>query len=223
MKTTHIPFWPAQLFIAALSVSGAYPVYAQQGEPSATAIPVIQMSNAPLGQAIDLLARQSALNYIVDPHLSDNSQTVSFAWTNVTAREGLNRLLKEHDLVLVENTVTSVARIAPASLHVKPVEAAQLGKDTNAAVPVVMMTGYPLGEAIDLLAKELHRKSVIDKAVYESLGQRDPLVTVRWQNLTPKQALVALLDAYDLIMVDDPAVPTIRIMPKQNTSPKAQQ
>src|SRR5579862_4831122 len=139
-------------------------VNAQANAASGPVIPTISMHNTPLSQAIDLLAREAGFNYILDPRLNGVSRTpgdkatvVSFDWENISARVAVERLLKEHDLVLVENPVTSVARIGPASLNIKPIDAAELGNDTNAVIPIIMMMDAPLDIALQHCADQLHQ------------------------------------------------------------------
>lgn len=197
---------------------------AQTSAASGPVIPSISMSNAPLTQAIDLLAREAGLNYILDPQLDAASRmpggkatTVNFKWENISAREAVDKLLKEHDLVLVENPVTSVARIGPASLDIKPVAAVELGNDRNAVIPVIMMMDAPLDIAIQHCADQMHQKMVLDETVRKGTDGREvqlPMVTFRWRQLTAKQALVALLDNYGLAMVEDSATSTLHVGPK---------
>lgn len=196
----------------------------QTNAASGPVIPTISMTDAPINQAIDLLAREAGLNYILDPQLDaasrnsgDTATTVSFKWENLSAKDALDRLLKEHDLVLVQNPVTTVACIAPASLNIKPVSAAQLGNDTNAVVPVIMAMEMPLDVAIQTLAGQLHRTIVLDDAMQKGPdGRQVPLrtVTFRWRQLTARQALVAIVDVYGLEMVEDSATSILRIGPK---------
>ena len=68
-------------------------------------IPLIEMENVRLTDALRQMARKARLNVILDPRLSTapfNETTVSIRWENVTAREALTALLENHDLVLVE-------------------------------------------------------------------------------------------------------------------------
>jgi hypothetical protein len=68
-------------------------------------IPLIEMENVPLTDAIRNLARQARLNILLDPRLSAppfDRATVSISWKDVTAREALDALLENYGLVLVE-------------------------------------------------------------------------------------------------------------------------
>lgn len=214
MKTTRIPSFRATVLITVLVVLAA--LRSAHATAPANAVPVIRIQGASLSMAIDILARQSQLNYILDPHLSDNSQSVSFMWTNITARDGLNRLLKEHGLELIENPATTVARIAPRNLHIKPVDAALVGRDDDApAVPIISMMSAPLDQAIQMLADQAKLKIVLEEGTLSSqAGQPTPMVSFRWENLTARQALAALLDCYDLTLVESPDTAVIHIKSK---------
>ena len=69
-------------------------------------LPLIQLDNVPLPDALRQLARQARMNVILDPRVSQapyRDIKVSVRWENVTAREGLIALVDNYDLVLVES------------------------------------------------------------------------------------------------------------------------
>ena len=73
--------------------------------PQDEVIPLVQMENVRLPDALQQMARKARLNVILDPRLSTppfNQLTVTIRWENVTAREALMALLDNYDLVLVE-------------------------------------------------------------------------------------------------------------------------
>src|SRR2546426_12791144 len=85
------------------------------------ALPLIRMVDVPLADVIRTLARQSKLNYILDPHVPGSDfgpgrlapkLLVTANWTNVTAQAALTALLKEHSLTMATNPATTVTRIA---------------------------------------------------------------------------------------------------------------
>ncbi|HVU09207.1 MAG TPA: secretin N-terminal domain-containing protein [Verrucomicrobiae bacterium] len=113
-------------------------------EPSATAetnapaasvatIPLIQFQDVPITTAIENLARQAGINYLLDPRIGygqpdEKGQikpepTLSIRWENVTAEQALQALLNNYGLQLVENLKTKVGRITI--------------KDPTAPVPLV--------------------------------------------------------------------------------------
>lgn len=105
---------------------------------SAAVVPTIMMTDAPLTQAIDLLARQAKINYIVDPKVTFGppgprgepapAPVISFRWENVTAQQALSTLLTTYGLQMVEDPKTTIARItikdpaAPDPLFTKVVQ-----------------------------------------------------------------------------------------------------
>src|SRR3989442_6057015 len=124
-------------------------------------IPRIQMVDVPLADAIRNLARQANLNYILDPHVPGSDfgpgrlapkPSVTANWTNVTAQAALSALLKEHGLTMVTNPATTVTRIAPANLSVKPVPTSQVGTNTSSVIPLLVMDSVFLTEAVTQLA-----------------------------------------------------------------------
>ncbi|MDB6067631.1 MAG: hypothetical protein JWR26_3839, partial [Pedosphaera sp.] len=84
-------------------------------------IPRLTMADVPLSDAITNLARQAGLTFMLDPKLASVQsgqpgvsvlqQTVSFQWTNVTARAALRAILDNYQLAMLENSTTHVARI----------------------------------------------------------------------------------------------------------------
>jgi type II secretory pathway component GspD/PulD (secretin) len=88
------------------------------GPPS---IPLIQFQDVPITTAIENLARQAGINYLIDPKISygqpdQNGQikpepTLSIRWENVTAEQALTALLDNYGLQLVSDPKSRIARI----------------------------------------------------------------------------------------------------------------
>jgi Flp pilus assembly secretin CpaC len=84
-------------------------------------IPYIQFQEIPLTSAIENLARQAGLNYILDPKVPygqpgpDGKVTpqpnISIRWENLTAEQALSALLTVYNLQLVDDPKTKVSRI----------------------------------------------------------------------------------------------------------------
>jgi hypothetical protein len=183
-------------------------------------IPRIQFENVPLGDAIRNLARQSGFNYILDPRVpgsefgpgrSAPNPPVSGSWTNVSAPAALNALLKEHKLVMVTNPATSVARIAPANQNVKPVSASQVGTNAGKVIPVMVMDSIPLTDTLTTLGTEAGLKISLDPALPAPGSAAQGMVSIRWERITARQALAALLDNYNLVMTEDTATSTAKV------------
>lgn len=90
--------------------------------PEASAvIPLIQFQDVPLTTAIENLARQANINYILDPKVSFGQPdeqgkvrpqpSISIRWENLSAEQALTALLNNYSLQLVEDPKTRIARV----------------------------------------------------------------------------------------------------------------
>ena len=89
--------------------------------PLAESIPLIQFSDVPIRTAIEHLARQAGINYMLDPKIGydqpdQNGQLktepqLSIRWENITAESALVALLDNYGLQMVLDKKTSIARI----------------------------------------------------------------------------------------------------------------
>jgi len=97
--------------------------------PAVASIPLIQFQDVPLTTAIEALARQANINYLLDPKIGfgqpDASGQVkaepnlSIRWENIPAQHALEALLSNYGLQLVEDTKTKIYRVTtkdPAAL-----------------------------------------------------------------------------------------------------------
>lgn len=178
-------------------------------------IPLIVIDNLPLVDAIRNLAWQAGGNYILDLRVSGSpGPPISVRVTNATAREGLDTLLKEYKLTLVTNPVTTVSRIAPTRLGVKPVPASQVGTNAGAAIPLLVMDDVPLTEAVTKLAEAAQLKVSLDPKWAESAKKGSWTASFRWEKITARQALAALLDNYDLTLIEEAGGASARVTVK---------
>lgn len=174
-------------------------------------IPLIVMDDVPLNDAIANLARQAGINIILDPQLtSQTRQSVSGRWQNTTAEQLLGALLKEHKMGMIENPTTAVARIVSTNKVIAPLPN-QARENTNNIVPLISMQAVPLDVAINKLASQAQLQITLDPELWKS-SSAIPTVSFRWENLTSKQALAALLDNHDLEIMEDPATVGKRIV-----------
>jgi len=82
----------------------------------------INIPEAPLTDVVSTLARQANINFQFDPKVTGGvgadgkpmpQPIVSIRWENVTALQALEALLNNHNLVLVQDQKTKIARITP--------------------------------------------------------------------------------------------------------------
>jgi len=85
-------------------------------------IPLIQFQDVPITTAIENLARQANINYLLDPKINygqpdEKGQirpepTLSIRWENVTAEQALLALLDNYELQLIQDPKTKIGRIS---------------------------------------------------------------------------------------------------------------
>ena len=102
--------------------------------------------------------------------------------------------------------------------------AAPMGTNT-ASIPLISFQDVPLTVAIENLARQAGINYLLDpKIAYgqpDSTGQvkQEPTLSIRWENVTAEQALLALLNNYDLQLVQDPQTKIGRITMKDPSAP----
>jgi type II secretory pathway component GspD/PulD (secretin) len=90
----------------------------------------------------------------------------------------------------------------------------------GAVIPLIVMDDVPLTDGIKNLARQAGLNYVIDpKVVLGQLGPDSksipqPTVSIRWENVTAEQALNALLENYNLQLVEDPKSKIARVAVK---------
>jgi type II secretory pathway component GspD/PulD (secretin) len=92
-----------------------------QPDTAAASIPLIQFQDVPITTAIENLARQAGINYLLDPKIGygqpdANGQikvepTLSIRWENITAEHALLALLDNYGLQLTQSAQTGISRI----------------------------------------------------------------------------------------------------------------
>ena len=122
--------------IAGNAIAGASSSTPQAAAPSS--IPLIRFQDVPITTAIENLARQAGINYLLDPKIGygqpdANGQvkpepTLSIRWENITAGQALVALLDNYGLQITEDRKTHISRIttkdptAPPSLSTRVIQ-----------------------------------------------------------------------------------------------------
>jgi type II secretory pathway component GspD/PulD (secretin) len=104
------------------TATNAAPGATDTNAPASNVIPLIQFSDVPITTAIENLARQAGINYMLDPKIGfgqpDQSGQIkpepqlSIRWENITAESALLTLLDNYGLQLVVDKRTGIDRIA---------------------------------------------------------------------------------------------------------------
>jgi hypothetical protein len=92
----------------------------------------------------------------------------------------------------------------------------------SAVIPLIIMDEVPLGAAIRNLARQAGLNYVIDPAVKLADDQPQPTVSIRWENITARQALLAMLANYNLQMVGGSRGEVARVRIKVESVPKVE-
>lgn len=72
---------------------------------------------------------------------------------------------------------------------------------SDAAAPLIELNKAPLPEALRQLARQAKMNVILDPRISQP-PYRDIAVTVRWENVTAREALLALVDNYGLVLVE---------------------
>lgn len=117
--------------------------------------------------------------------------------------------------------------VAPPTNSALAAEAAAVAADTNVAptIPLIQFQDVPLTVAIENLARQANINYLLDPKI--GYGQPDangqvkaePTLSIRWENVTAEQALLALLNNYDLQLVRDPKTGIGRVTMKDPLAP----
>lgn len=213
---------------AALAIGLVMPLATQS--QSADNVPVISFQTVPITTAIANLAQMAGFNYIIDPKLFTTADgtmkpepVLTLRWENYTAADALARVLKENHLVMSSNAFTTVIRITGPNTVASPVDARLLGGDTNGVIPMIVYADVPLNIALTTLINQAHVSAVLDPQVSGDAPPAPPdfkpvmmpTVSIRWHNLTARQAIVELCEVYGLVLVKGAAPDTVEIKLKK--------
>src|ERR1019366_7897241 len=120
-RTTTSSVTTSSVTTSTVTTSNEAASAAKPQPPGPPSIPLIQFQDVPITTAIENLARQAGINYLIDPKIGygqpdQNGQikpepTLSIRWENVTAAQALMALLDNYGLQLSEDRKSQIARI----------------------------------------------------------------------------------------------------------------
>ena len=85
--------------------------------------------------------------------------------------------------------------------------------DGTIVIPVIHFTDVPLLGAIENFARQMQVNYVVDPKLEAELATA-PTLSIRWEKLTARQTLTAILDSRDLQLVENPQTGVARIVKK---------
>ena len=98
--------------------------------------------------------------------------------------------------------------------------------DPNEVIPLIVMDDVGLNDAIKNLARQANLNYILDPKVSYGMPGPDgkivpqPTISIRWEKLTSQQALTAVLNNYNLMVIEDPKTQIARITVKDPTAPE---
>ena len=193
---------------------------------SSDTVPLIEFEDVPLTMALKNLARQAAINYILDPQSGYEVQdsmgeikkepTLSLRWVNVTAEYALMAICTNYGLTMTKDPATSVVFIRDKGHKVHFVPPYFYWNDTD-AVPLIEFEGVPIMNGLENLARQAGINYLLDPQIGYNQPDQDgqirpePVVSLRWENITAEQAFFTVCEDYDLDLAKGPANDVILI------------
>src|SRR5207237_9940230 len=95
-----------------------------------------------------------------------------------------------------------------------PEPTSHVGTNASDIIPLLVMDSVSLIEAVTKLASAASLAISLDPELSATDFDTQGTVSFRWERITARQALAALLDNYDLVMIEDPATSGARISQK---------
>src|SRR6266571_3199831 len=114
---------------------------------------------------------------------------------------------------------------APAETNAPAVVTAPATAQPGTILPLIVMDEVSLREAIRNLARGAGLNYMLDPKIgFGQMGTDgkpipEPTVSIRWENVTAEQALLSLLNNYDLQIVEDPKSKIVRITKRDPAAP----
>jgi type II secretory pathway component GspD/PulD (secretin) len=131
--------------------------------------------------------------------------------------------------LLAGSTVGLTQDNQPAAGENKPqtenVPANSAPRDPNEVIPLIVMDDVGLIDAIKNLARQANLNYILDpKVSFGTIGPDgkpipQPTISIRWEKLTAQQALIAVLNNYNLMIIEDPKTQIARITVKDPAAP----
>ena len=210
LKYTSFPSRP-HIFTEAI-----VPVVSDENPDTNAPIAVIQFQDVPITAAIENLARQAGINYLLDPKIGYNQPgkngqiksepSLSIRWKNITARAALLALLDNFDLQLIENPNAGLARITLKNSDAPQIYASpDLDGKIKHLLQNVVGTNIMIGVRGDLLVK--------------SPAEIKPARIILLSGIKPDQEIIAWFTQCFPTNVTGGGSPRIHIEPPTGTIP----
>jgi len=184
------------------------------------------LSSAPIAEADNFFAAPGMMEWFGSAEPNDLTEKLSLASLEASPKQLSKRVLARIEVVpadaqVAEKEADIVLQYRDSSLALStfgPIPPEETDPD-SAILPLVVMDEVPLATAIRNLARHAGLNYLLDPRTQLCGQEPQPSVTIRWENVTARQALAALLNNYNLERVNSPQG-FARIQPKDPSGPK---
>lgn len=176
-------------------------------------VPILAFDGVPLRATVNVLAKQAGVVVTFDPSLTTASDPpVTLRWQQVTALQALRALAENYNWQLrpgaSSNSFRIVARAAGKSIPQPNVVDLSRKEPGDETAPAIDLEKVPVFEGLKALASQI-RMNLMLAPDLANLGTR--LVTRRWTNATPRQAMKDIIDSNHLQLTRVANAPVYRI------------
>lgn len=159
-----------------------------------------------------------------DATLPVTNAPAAMAQTNAAPADTSAAMANTNAMETAEATNTAVSMSVTNEMAATN-ETAQAAPVATNTTPPIVFQDVPLTTAIETLARLANINYLLDPAI--NYGQPDkngnvkaePTLSVRWENVTYQQALLALLDNYGLQMIENPKTKIYKVTIKNPSEP----
>lgn len=184
-------------------------------------IPLIEFQDVPITVALENLARQGGIRYLLDPWINYGQPdghggitvepTLTIRWNGITAAEGFNAVCARFGFSVVRDPAANVVLLRKRNHNVEFVKSDFYRNDTN--VVSVECRGMPVSTILKDLAREAHIKCIFSARVDPNDPAREPHISLLWKNIPARQAFAAICENYDLDVNVYPDTDVIEVEP----------
>lgn len=173
------------------------------GTNTSAEVGTINIPEAPLTDVISTLARQANINFQFDPKVTGGVgadgkplplPNVTIRWENVTAMQALEALLANHNLVLILDPRTKIARVtvkdptAPEPLVTRVIQLKYASPTNMAAIVQPILNQYPNAGTRGKVLPDARTSQIIVLATEKEMEGVDTLLSQL--DLAPRQVLI---------------------------------
>ena len=164
--------------------------------------------------------QQAAVDETVDTPVEAETEIVLAEATVEEVTDGSSSIIVEDSEVVadLEEVVTEEETVDDSASTTESEEA-------TVVIPLIVMDEVPLMDAIRNLARQAMINYMVDPRVpYGQMAEDgsitpQPILSIRWENVTAQQALFGVLNNYNLQMTEDPKAKIFRVTVKDPAAP----